>query len=58
MYFFSSVFLTILKIFSLEVTLIRDQGWINVGAYGPLFFLNRLMSFLSKDKIRGNSSLA
>jgi len=32
--FFSSVFLTILQIFSVEVTLIRDQGWINVGAYG------------------------
>jgi len=36
MCFFSSVFLTILQIFSLEVTLIHDQGWINVGAYGPL----------------------
>jgi len=32
---FSSVFLTILQIFSLEVTLIRDQVLINVGAYGP-----------------------
>jgi len=30
---FSSVFLPILQIFSLEVTLICDQGWINVGAY-------------------------
>jgi len=24
-----------LQIFSLEVTLIRDQGWINVDACGP-----------------------
>jgi len=24
-----------LQIFSLEVTLIRDQGWINVAAYDP-----------------------
>jgi len=32
---FSSVFLTILQIFSLEATLISDQGWINVGAYDP-----------------------
>jgi len=32
---FTSVFLTILQIFSLEGTLIRDQGWINVGAYDP-----------------------
>jgi len=24
-----------LQIFNLEVTLICDQGWINVGAYGP-----------------------
>jgi len=24
-----------LQTFSLEVTLIRDQGWINVGAYDP-----------------------
>jgi len=32
---FSSVFLTILQIFVLEFTLIRDQGWINVGAYDP-----------------------
>jgi len=31
---FSSVFLTN----SLEVSLIRDQGWINVGAYGPKRF--------------------
>jgi len=30
---FSSVFLTILQIFCSEVTLIRDQVWINVGAY-------------------------
>jgi len=33
---FSSVFLTILQKFSLEVTLIRDQGWINVGAYSHI----------------------
>jgi len=33
---FSSVFLTILQIFSLEFTLIRDQGWINVSTYGPM----------------------
>jgi len=26
---------TILQIFSSEVTLIRDQIWINVGAYDP-----------------------
>jgi len=30
------VFLTILEIFSFEVTLIRDQGWFNVGAYTAL----------------------
>jgi len=30
---FSSVFLTILQIFSFKVTLIRDQGWIKAGAY-------------------------
>jgi len=29
---FSTVFLTILQIFSTEVTLIRDQGWITVDA--------------------------
>jgi len=38
MYFFSSVFLTISQIFCLEVSLIRDQGWINVGTYGPMKF--------------------
>jgi len=32
---FSSVFLTILQIFSPEVTLISDQVLINVGAYNP-----------------------
>jgi len=37
--FFSSIFLTILQIFSLEVTLIRDQGWINVGAYDAMCHL-------------------
>jgi len=30
---FSSVFITVLQIFSPEVTLIHDQVWINVGAY-------------------------
>jgi len=33
---FSSVFFSILQIFSLEVKLICDQGWINVGAYNPM----------------------
>jgi len=34
MYFFSSVFLSqFSSVFSIEVTLIRDHGWINVGAY-------------------------
>jgi len=37
MYFL--VFLTILQIFSLEVTLIRDYGWINVSAYDPIIFV-------------------
>jgi len=32
---FSSVFHTILLIISPEVTLIRDQVWINVGAFNP-----------------------
>jgi len=32
---FSSVFLTVLQIFSPEVMLIRDQDWINGGACGP-----------------------
>jgi len=27
-----------LQIFSLEDTLIRDQDWINVGAYDPIYF--------------------
>jgi len=36
---FSLVFLTILQIFSLEVTLIRDQGWISVGVYDHRFFV-------------------
>jgi len=30
---FSSIFVTILQIFSSKVTLIRDQVWINI--YGP-----------------------
>jgi len=30
---FSLIFLTILQIFSPEVTLIHDQGLINVGAF-------------------------
>jgi len=33
--FLSSVFLTILQIFSHEFTLIRDQGWIN--GWGLIF---------------------
>jgi len=32
---FSSIFLTILQIFSTEVTLICDQILINISAYGP-----------------------
>jgi len=38
MIFFSSVFLTILQIFSPGVTLIHDQVLINIGAYGPTCF--------------------
>jgi len=38
-------FFTILQIFSLEVTLIRDQGWINVGAYGPKSYLKEILLF-------------
>jgi len=34
---YSSVFLTILKIFSPEVMLIRDWILINVGAYDPSY---------------------
>jgi len=40
--FCSLVFLSISQIFSLEVTLICDQGWINVGAYGPMTFSRSL----------------
>jgi len=29
-----------LQIFSSEVTLIRDQGWITVGAYGPMSLMS------------------
>jgi len=32
---FSSILLTTLQTFSLEVTLIHDPGWISGGAYGP-----------------------
>jgi len=34
---FCSVYLTILQIFSPEVTQIRDQVWINVDLYGPQY---------------------
>jgi len=27
-------------VFSFEVTLIRDQGWINVAVYGPINVFN------------------
>jgi len=38
-----SVFLTILQIFNPEVTLIRDQVWINVGAYEPKNQINKIV---------------
>jgi len=39
------VFLAILQIFSPEISLIRDQVWINVDAYGPrVLFLTAKLS--------------
>jgi len=35
------MFLITLQIFSLEITLIRDQGWINVGAYDPYYCISQ-----------------
>jgi len=47
---FSSVFLAILQIFSPEVTLIRDQGCINVSAYDPKGSLHQSRSKLILDQ--------
>jgi len=44
---FGSIFLTILQIFSHEVTLIRDQVLINVVAYDPKYWLLRSYCFAS-----------
>jgi len=50
-----------LKIFSLEVTLIRDQGWINVGAFGLKFntrpFLTPVLQAIAKFSHEDGSTI-
>jgi len=44
------VFLTILQIISLEVMLIRVQGWINVDAYVSMLYQKSIRTFFQLDK--------